>query len=96
MGLNVGFEQDGKGKDFSRPILVIKKFNKEVFIGLPLTTKPKLGRFYFSLKSYDGVQRKVILSQIRLFDSKRLQEKLGTLYLYEFNEIKKTLIQLLE
>lgn len=96
MGLNVGFEQDGKGKDFSRPILVIKKFNKEVFIGLPLTTKPKVGRFYFSLKSHNRMERKVILSQIRLFDSKRLQEKLSTLSLSEFNEIKKTLIQLLE
>ncbi len=96
MGVNVGYEQDGKGRDFSRPILVFKKFNKEVFIGLPLTTKPKVGRFYFSLKPYDGMQRKVILSQIRLFDSKRLQEKLSTLSLSEFNEIKKTLIQLLE
>jgi len=31
LGHNVGFEQDGKGVDFARPILVFKKFNKEVF-----------------------------------------------------------------
>ncbi|MDQ7009415.1 MAG: hypothetical protein Q9M94_03950 [Candidatus Gracilibacteria bacterium] len=26
MGQNVGFEEDGKGKDFERPVLVLKKF----------------------------------------------------------------------
>lgn len=26
LGVNVGFEQDGKGKDFLRPVIGIKKF----------------------------------------------------------------------
>lgn len=26
LGINVGFEQDGSGKDFLRPIVIIKKF----------------------------------------------------------------------
>ena len=31
LGTNVGFEQDGSDKDFLRPIVVIKKFNNQIF-----------------------------------------------------------------
>lgn len=32
VGINIGFEQDGKGEDFLRPVLVYKKFNNRVFL----------------------------------------------------------------
>ena len=38
LGSNVGFEQDGKGDDFVRPVLVVRKFSKYSFIGIPLTS----------------------------------------------------------
>jgi len=41
IGINVGFEQDGRGERFARPILVFKKFNNEVFWAIPLSTKIK-------------------------------------------------------
>ena len=28
LGVNIGFEQDGKGEEFRRPILILKKFKK--------------------------------------------------------------------
>jgi len=31
MGENIGFEQNGKGEDFVRPIIILKKFNKDMF-----------------------------------------------------------------
>jgi len=31
LGLNIGFEQDGVGEDFLRPIIIIRKFNNEIF-----------------------------------------------------------------
>lgn len=37
LGVNVGFEQDGNGDDFLRPVIVFRKFNKEVFWAIPLT-----------------------------------------------------------
>ncbi len=46
LGQNIGFEQDGKGKDFLRPVVVIRKFNKMVFWGVPLTSKVKEGIYY--------------------------------------------------
>ena len=70
IGENVGFEQDGKGFDFARPVLIIKGFNKEVFLSVPLTTKNKKGKYYADINLGDKVARKIILSQIRLVDSK--------------------------
>jgi len=31
IGANIRFEQDGSGTEFLRPVVIIKKFNKEVF-----------------------------------------------------------------
>ena len=41
LGYNVGFEQDGKGYNFARPIIIFKKFNNEVFWAVPLTRATK-------------------------------------------------------
>ena len=49
LGLNVGYEQDGKHEEFKRPVLIFKKFNAETFWALPLTTKNKKGKYYFKL-----------------------------------------------
>lgn len=95
LGINIGFEQDGKGEDFSRPILVIKGFSKDVLLCIPLTTKLKEGIYYSDIDLGDGIKRKVILSQIRLIDSKRLEEKICTIDEIQFNVIKQKIIQLI-
>ena len=38
IGENVGFEQNGKGAELSRPVLIVKKLNKQLFFGVPLST----------------------------------------------------------
>ena len=77
LGVNVGFEQDGKGENFGRPVIVFRKFNKEVFWGVPLTTREKGGKFYLPVNIGDNEPRKAILSQLRLLDAKRLYQKVG-------------------
>lgn len=62
LGVNVGYEQDGKGKAFGRPVIVFRKFNKEVFWGVPLTTRERAGKFYLPVDLGDGTERKAILS----------------------------------
>jgi len=79
MGVNEGFEQDGKGETFGRPVIIFRKFNKQVFWGIPLTTREKSGKFYLPIDLNDGLPRKAILSQLRLMDAKRLYQKLGTI-----------------
>lgn len=95
MGENIGFEQNGKGMDFLRPILVYKKFNKSIFIGLPLTRTKKDSEFYCNF-IHGGKNSTAILSQIRLFDSKRLVYRHGKISRFDFDKIKEKLIELLQ
>jgi mRNA interferase MazF len=96
IGVNVGYEQDGKGNNFTRPVLIIKGFSKEVFLCVPITTKEKSGKYYYNIDLGDNMQRKIIMSQIRLLDSKRLQEKIITINKGEFMKIKQAIIRLIE
>lgn len=96
MGVNVGFEQDGKGEDFGRPLIIFRKFNNEVFWGVPLTTREKDGKFYFPIDLNDGLPRKAILSQLRLFDAKRLYQKFATVDIITHKKLELTLVELVQ
>ncbi len=95
LGLNIGFEQDGKGNNFLRPVLVLKRFSQEVLWCIPLTKRQKEGRYYFPFILNDKVSV-AILSQMRLIDSKRLQYKIGDIDKKFFTQIKEKLKLLLE
>lgn len=41
IGKNIGFEQNGTGNKFIRPILILKKFNRSLFYAIPLSTTEK-------------------------------------------------------
>lgn len=77
MGKNVGFEQDGKGELFLRPVLVVRKFNKEIFFGAALSTRYKDNGFYLRIGEVGGRESVVVLSQVRLFDTKRVEYAIG-------------------
>ena len=94
IGLNIGFEQDGRGKDFARPILIFKKFNNEVFWAIPLSTKIKKGKFYVPIDLKDTMQRVAIISQLRLVDAKRLIDKMVTISSDNYETIQKAVINL--
>ena len=95
LGANVGFEEDGKNETFERPVLVYRKFNKEVFWALPITTKEKAGKFYFQY-DHEGTLFSVILSQIRLLDAKRLLRKVRTFSKNEFRGVDEAFRKLLK
>ncbi len=95
IGENVGFEQNGKGEEFLRPVIVYKKFSKNVFLGIPLTKANKEGRFYLSF-DFKGQKSNAILSQIRLFDSKRLKYKIGKMSVGDYSGVKRKLIELIQ
>jgi mRNA interferase MazF len=95
MGVNVGSEQDGKGLTFVRPVIIIKKFNNEIFWAIPLTSAIKKTEYYF-IACFDGHRASsAILSQIRLIDAKRLSHKIHTLPHGDFLYLKKKLKALL-
>lgn len=94
VGENVGFEQDGRGDEFLRPVIIIKKFNNEVLWVVPLTKIEKKNRYYFSF-TLNGKASVAILSQMRLIDAKRLKYKIGNVKIEDFKELKSKIRQLL-
>lgn len=91
IGANIGDEEDGKGDKFLRPVLVIRKFNKNLFLGVPLTKQVKENLFYFKLEVKDKIVCAMI-SQLRLFDSKRLLNRLEKLPEKEFEKVKREIV----
>lgn len=77
LGKNIGFEQNGAGREFLRPVLIIRKFNKDTFLSLPLTKSNKKGKCFFNFQFKKGIISTAILSQIRMLDARRLKYKIG-------------------
>ena len=95
IGVNVGFEEDGKHENFVRPVLVLKKFNNEIFLGVPLSTKLKDNKYYVQITVKEKIVS-ALTSQVRVFSSKRIWNKLAELDKGDFKvvleEIKKFFI----
>lgn len=77
IGQNVGCEIYGKGESFARPVLVLSKIQIgyiDSFIGVPLSskTKGKKGFLYYKFTDDNGIKQVALLSQLRVFDSKRI------------------------
>lgn len=98
LGANVGFEQDGKGVDFQRPVLVIRAWSRETCVVLPLTTSRRQNKYLINIGPIiadSETESQVIISQIRLIDTKRLEDRITILNKEKFFEIKKTLKDIL-
>lgn len=90
MGLNIGFEQDGK-TSYLRPAVVIKKFNNRAALIIPLSRTKKDGIYYFPFTFEKNIVSKAIISQIRFIDSKRFKNKIGVIGKKDFKELKKSI-----
>jgi mRNA interferase MazF len=84
LGVNVGFEEDGKGDDFMRPILIFRKFSRDILWGFPLTKTKKEKSYYFRFSFKPRIESVAILSQIRLIDARRLSYKMGEIADHDF------------
>ena len=89
IGHNIGFEQNGKGDSFLRPVVVLAKFNKQLLWAIPLGTTEKKNRYYFTFSFMQNRSSTAILSQLRLIDSRRLMNKIGMISETDFEELKK-------
>lgn len=93
-GINVGNETYGKGPCFKRPILILKKFSRDVFFGIPLTSKEKKGSWYYKIKNDQKINY-LILNQMKLIDKKRLEERIFQISEKELLKIKKIICKLI-
>ncbi len=90
-GRNLGFEQNGAGDNFSRPVLIVKKFNNTMFWVVPLSTKQKKLDFYFNYTDLNNEKVSAILAQLKLVSVKRFTRKLHEMHHDLFLEAKKRL-----
>lgn len=95
LGVNLGNEQDGKGERFWRPVIVLKKFNTQIFLAVPMTSKVRYGKYYFSF-NLASKTRTALLSQVRLLDSKRMIRKIGNIGNAQFEILRLRLFALIK
>lgn len=88
LGKNIGFEQNGSGESFSRPVMIVKKFNNHMFWTIALSTKQKRFDFYFNYTDPNGLKVSGILAQMKLTSQKRLKRKLYEMPTEEFEKVK--------
>ncbi|NDK08638.1 hypothetical protein EOM39_05365 [Candidatus Gracilibacteria bacterium] len=94
LGLNVKNESCGKGDNFRRPVLVLKKLSHDNFIIIPLSTKVKYGS-WFANYELNGVLYSALLYQIKMMHRNRFYVNEGKLEREQYIEIKKRLSSLL-
>lgn len=83
-----------------RPVVIVRKFNNEIFWALPLTgsdkkISKKAEKYYFKFSFISGVESFAILSQIKLIDAKRLSNTIGTVPENTFSKLIEKLKALL-
>jgi mRNA-degrading endonuclease toxin of MazEF toxin-antitoxin module len=94
LGVNVGYEINGKNYNFSRPTLILKaygEYGSAGAISIPLTSKFK--NKYFNLKIQENSYTN--LTQIRFLDLKRFERRLGKISSKKLETIRKGLIKVL-
>lgn len=94
IGLNIGSEQHSQSRDFSRPVIVLRKFTQEIFLGVPMTTKVKYEKYRHRFLLSDQ-ENDALLMQLRVFDKKRLLRKICTMKYFDYLEIKNKISLLL-
>ena len=96
IGENIGSEQNGKGKEFARPVLIIKKLNNQLFFGVPLSTSIRNGTYFHTFSFIEEQQSSALLVQAKVFDIKRANQKLGMINKNDFIDVKEKLRILFE
>jgi len=59
-----------------------------MFFGIPLSTKSKEGNFFCNFKFIESVDSTALLIQARMFDTKRLNKKIGMMKIADFENLK--------
>lgn len=93
-GENIQSEINGKSDRFSRPVLVVKKFGRRSFWGVPLTSQPHSGDWYVNFCFQEKPEYAAIL-QLRSVDISRLYDRIGRIPNSDLDRVKIGIIRLL-
>ncbi len=95
LGINIGFEEDGKGAQAERPVLVLKGFSRQLCWIVPLSTSSKRNRYNISVGTIDGKSVVAMISHLRPIDTKRFINRIGYIDQIEFEKTKLAIKDLL-
>lgn len=97
LGVNIGAEIDGKNENFERPVLIVRVYNKNSMLVLPVTSKEKVDEFHYKIivlaknaktgELYDKPVW-VKLTQARMISNKRLLRKVDVIPAIDFDKVK--------
>lgn len=89
VGKNIGYEQNGTGNNFSRPVAIVSKFNNKMFWVVSLSTKQKKFDFYYNFTDPNRQKVSIIVAQLKLVSLKRLKRKMYDLSEKDFENVLK-------
>lgn len=95
IGHNVGTEIDGKSQRYWRPVIIIRKFYDEFFIGVPLTSSSKNRPLYIPV-AIKNKPSYAVVTQLRALDARRLQQYICRLTDAEVKAVHSAVINLFE
>jgi len=88
-GINIGTEQDGGGRFFLRPAIILRGFGSDACLIAPLTTSVREHPLRIPVGIIDGRSTRANLSQLRVVDTRRLIEKISFLDREMFASLRK-------
>lgn len=94
VGVNIGFEIDGKHKFYERPVLILKCCGEDSFLGVPMTSKLRESDYCMIVLVRD-VPRGIVVTQLRLLDRRRLLRRIGEITTEDLNAVRWRLCVLL-
>lgn len=94
LGVNIGVEADGKHENFERPVLVIRKFNKDSVLVVPLTSRAKQNPYHVSF-THGGEEFAAVISQMRLVSTNRLLRLIYKMDTSIFNRIQTAICEVI-
>lgn len=92
LGQNIGDEENGKGDNFMRPVIIIRKYNKNLAFVIPTSTVIKDNQYYYQI-NYKNNDYSALLSQSKTVDTKRLKGKIAELPVNDFIKVRTAFIE---
>lgn len=95
VGANIGYEQDGKGEYFTRPVLVLNKYGEHQVLVVPVTSTLRKGGYDMRVM-VQGMPHTVILNQFRTVDRRRIGDFIDQIGKAELAKIRERVASLVK
>lgn len=95
LGVNIGSEIDGKGPNFTRPVLILRVIGNRLALVAPLSTQLKDVPGYLRITVNDTIVS-ACANQIRTISQQRLFDRYGKLSEKKFTLIREQIFEFLK